>query len=263
MRRGYDLRPAARAEPWILESGPGPRIAQRLPMRCTAVLLIPLLFGCSQAIEGIQNRGDQRSLENLKEKLAPVFAHSESELERFIGKWTEGYESVGEPADRSLASFNPVPFRAERGECIVLGIRLDPDASFSDQAQYGLGFLLKDAHAGQVQASPGVYGPGGVANAGCAFATTSLAFDMGTFLVSRGTAKVEDLGRGGVKVQVYRKTLPEREIAEMEAKALGCAVCRQAYDRCLATGFGQTQCGDEADACVSELAGQMFKEECW
>lgn len=199
----------------------------------------------------------------------PRFMHPVEELNRQVVRWTAGYRRAGSPIRMRLEQFQPLRFQIRRRHCYAFVIRLLKGAQFSDHAKRGVGFKFV-FNGRNINAGPGIYGPGGVARPGCAYRDGQGFFDIRAYFGSaRDPSRIHELGQGPFVVQMYVKRISERELADKlaarrraillsrlrqrEMARAACLRCKRRYMECLDgrhRPFGGS-CLREFDSCVS------------
>lgn len=147
----------------------------------------------------------------------PRFDYTDEELDGFVAEQTVGFASLGEPVTGRLDAFHPFEFDVERGKCYRMVLRLGPEAFFSEHARKGVSFRYEAPGRPTVMGGPGIYGPGGVASAGCPQTDHTKTFDV---VANWGSAmnerRAHELGSGSFTLQLYTKDITEDELAEMK-----------------------------------------------
>jgi hypothetical protein len=146
----------------------------------------------------------------------PRFAESVDGLDENVAKWTEGFESQGEPVEGSLDAFEILTIGLKGGRCYRVVIRLEEGAKFSVAARKGIEFRVAgEGHPTQI--SQGIHGPGGIASVGCALDDQVATFDMYVAHLKRSEGRY-DLGTGKYTAELFGQDAEGEDLAKLETR---------------------------------------------
>lgn len=172
------------------------------------------LFGGSKSTAPPPEQGPPPAMQH-----SPDFDKTREDLQAVIAQKTEGYEPVVS-ADGQLEAYTPTVFAAKRGECHVVVIELLEGARWSEHAmQMVTAEGKRPGEAYTIGHAQIVHGPGVVIDNGCVQTDGEVSIDViATFGSAMDKSRIHELGTGPIKSTLYAKTIPEDEIAALEAK---------------------------------------------
>jgi hypothetical protein len=184
---------------------------------------------------------------------------SSADLEAAIATTTKGLKPDGPPLKGKLEAFQPVKFRAVRGRCYAVALRLQSSARWSDHARQRVEFRIYD---GDIEDGdgPGMVGPGGTTKAVlCPQKTHMELFDV-------HTSSGHDLGQGDYTLQLYSGPISEaklreqqevldrgaKEAAERDDRERACSTCRANHADCVVRQFSsRSSCDADFRSCAA------------
>jgi hypothetical protein len=161
------------------------------------------------------------------------------------------YAPAGSPKPRRLDRFEPVRIHGRRGTCYAVGLALEPGAQWSAFAQRNVGWSSSGDPQTTVLVDLPRRGPvkdvrSAFNEIGCPVRNTDIELDLWAFHgYAASRARVHDLGRGEVLVQLFVRPIAladldrlEEDRQAREAKLVGdsvreaCGECQPAIGSC-------------------------------
>jgi len=208
-----------------------------------------------------------------------AFDKSASDLNELVAKETDGFQIEGAAVSGDLEKFAPPAIPLKRGKCYLMVLRLGAGAAFSDHARKGVALLYHGVDGyDEINAGPGVGGPGAVARAGCPQKDAPNAtFDVvATSMSASDKTRLHDLGTGSFTLQLYSKPVSDAELAKQadnnakqdaaseeanrKEKRARCAECRHDEDLCAARSETKFTCESDYDSCL--FRGGVQRDAC-